>query len=104
MSEHTPPLVGRDQVALPRRVVPAAPCDICGTMVAPSTLQVHHANGRKEARACRLCSGAIDEIRKRFQLAQSRARVAFEDQLFRVVREVRTGVTDLPTFDQPDLA
>lgn len=92
-----------DVVAVSTQLVPAAPCDVCGSMVAPSTMCVHYACGRVEARACQLCADLIGEIRARLILAQARQRSHVESQLYRVVREVRAGITDLPTFDQPDL-
>ncbi|HEX8321009.1 hypothetical protein [Longimicrobium sp.] len=83
---------------LAARVTPAAACETCGTMVAASTRTKDGALGY----ACTLCTEAANEIRRRFYIAESRKRMAMEEQIRRVVREVRSGTTDLPTFDQPD--
>lgn len=94
LSATTP--IGR--TAAPTPVTPAAACETCGTMVAASTRTKDGALGY----ACTLCTQAAKEIRRRFYIAESRKRMEMEEQLRRVVREVRSGTTDLPTFDQPD--
>jgi len=81
-------------------VIPPEECAVCGQLVAASTLLPDRSMGR----ACILCRTAAERIRARLSIAQGRQRASIEGQMRQAVRDVRSGTTDLPTFDQADLA
>lgn len=81
-------------------VIPPQACNVCEQPVAASTLLTDRSMGP----ACVLCRTAADRIRHRLAIAQGRQTADIEGQMRQVVREVRSGVTDLPTFDQADFA